>query len=260
MVLSAGTGTSPSSLSYAAVRGSRGRPSVAWWLEADDQARVEPAIGRHCAPGAASDRSGPPAHVRPAPDFVAGLREMPNSRHTSVIGSPSSTRATKLEALFHHLNPPSTASTPPASKRKRDPCVPVRTASPDVSGRSYRTGHAEAAVLALEAATSVRRSVVIDVLQFLGRRSSVVKNDLARHSRRRSPSRARRNRPRPVGAGPGWEDRCRLARLVEDSQVGAARNRHRHGEVQSKRGQWRVETNSSNRSPNGASNTSIWPR
>jgi hypothetical protein len=42
-----------------------------------------------------------------------------------------------------------------------------------------------------------------------------------------------------------------------DSQVDGSTNQHRHGALQSKRDQWRVENNSSNRSPNQASNTSI---
>jgi hypothetical protein len=71
-----------------------------------------------------------------------------------------------------------------------------------------------------------------------------------RLDQRRSPSRAMRNSPSPGGADPGWRDRCRLA--VPLRPAGAARTVAAMMMSPSP-----FQTNSSNRSPNQASKTSI---
>ena len=76
----------------------------------------------------------------------------------------------------------------------------------------------------------------------------------ARHSRRRSPSRATRSRLRLAAL---VRDREIVVGLPagRDPQVEGGANRRGHG--RSSHVMWRVENNSSNRSPNQASNTSI---
>lgn len=83
-----------------------------------------PAAGWHSTPAGASDRR---AHR--APDPCSGwrscwpvLREMPNSRHTSLMPSPSRRRATKRKRSSVTNTPPRHQHLPP-NREKCYPCV-----------------------------------------------------------------------------------------------------------------------------------------